>query len=73
MAKKPLLNLDAVHGRLSAIKFWYHHPGIAPVSGATFLQTSAGKLYCRPVVGGSYGPPREVTKGDRIQIARTSR
>ena len=68
VAKKPLLNLDAVHGQLSTVKFWYHHPTVTPVSGAVFLQTPAGKLYCRPVVGGSYGPAREAKAGDTIQI-----
>ena len=38
-AKKPLLNLDGIHGWSCPVKFWYHHPAVLPESGTQFLQT----------------------------------
>jgi hypothetical protein len=67
-AKAPLLNLDGVHGVMSPVKFWYHHPGTKPIAGAEFVQTPAGKLYCRPVKEGARGTCREVAEGDRVAI-----
>jgi hypothetical protein len=67
-AKQPLLNLDAVHGRVSPVKFWYHHPAVTPIPGAAFLQTPEGKLYCRPVADNAYAAAREVTEGSEIPI-----
>jgi hypothetical protein len=67
-ALRPLLNLDAVHGRVCPVKFWYHHPAVTAAPGARFLQTPDGKLYCRAVVGGQCQPPREVREGDRIPL-----
>lgn len=67
-AKKPLLNLDAVHGKSSPIKFWYHHAAVKPTAGAVFLQTSTGRLYCRPVISQTFGEPLEVKEGSRIPI-----
>jgi hypothetical protein len=67
-AKRPLLNLDAVHGSSCPVRFWYHHAGVKPIAGAAFLQTPDGKLYCRSVVDGGYQPGREVKEGGEIQI-----
>ena len=67
-AKRPLLNLDAVHGRDCPVRFWYHHAGVKPIAGAVFLQTPDGKLYCRSVVDSAYQPAREVNEGSEIQI-----
>ena len=67
-ACRPLLNLDAVHGRQCPVKFWYHHPATVSAPGAEFLQTPDGKLYCRAIVEGSTQPPREVRQGDRIRL-----
>jgi hypothetical protein len=67
-ARRPLLNLDAVHGEICPVKFWYHHAGLKPVPGAVFAQTPDGKLHCRAETDGAYGPPREVRQGDRIML-----
>lgn len=67
-AKRPLLTLDGVHGRLCPVRFWYHHGGVAPLPGAAFLQTPEGRLYCRAVVGGAATAAREVKKGDRLAL-----
>ena len=67
-ALRPLLNLDAVHGEICPVKFWYHHAGVKPVPGIRFVQTPDGKLYCRAEAGDAYGPPREVRQGDRIPL-----
>jgi hypothetical protein len=66
---RPLLNLDAVHGRVCPVKFWYHHPAVEAAAGVRFLQTPDGKLYCRAVVSGQCQPPREVQQGDRIPLS----
>lgn len=68
LAKLPLLNLDAVHGRQYPVKFWYHHVGVPPAPGAVFLQTPDGNLYCRAMVGDSYQPAVEAKEGDRVQL-----
>ncbi|MFO7901509.1 MAG: cytochrome c biogenesis protein ResB [Pirellulaceae bacterium] len=67
-AKHPLLNLDAVHGRESRVKFWYHHHAVSPVAGAAFFQTPDARLYCRPVVNGSYQPAIEVREGGQVPL-----
>jgi hypothetical protein len=67
-ARRPLLNLDAVHGETCPVKFWYHHAGLKPVPGAVFAQTPDGKLYCRAEAEAADGPPREVKQGDRIAL-----
>lgn len=67
-ARRPLLNLDAVHGEICPVKFWYHHAGLKPVPGAVFAQTPDGRLYCRAEMDAAYGPPREVKQGDRIAL-----
>lgn len=67
-AKLPLLNLDAVHGGPSPIKFWYHHPHVTVEPGAVFMQAPSGRLYCRTVVGGALQSPREVRSGDRVSL-----
>jgi len=67
-ALRPLLNLDAVHGEVCPVKFWYHHAGLKPVPGIRFVQTPDGKLYCRAEAGDAYGPPREVRPGDDIPL-----
>jgi len=67
-AKKPLLNLDGVHGSRCPVKFWYHHPAVSPAPGAEFLQTPDGKLYARASVDGAYRVRGEVEQGDEIEI-----
>jgi hypothetical protein len=67
-ALRPLLNLDGVHGEVCPVKFWYHHAGPKPIPGAAFAQTPDGKLYCRPVVNGSYEAAAEVQVGSRVNL-----
>ncbi len=67
-AKAPLLNLDGVFGRVCPVKFWYHHASMPQTPGAVFLQTPAGKLYCRRVVDGSLAEPAEVTLDNKIPV-----
>lgn len=66
--KLPLLTLDGVTGRDCPVKFWYHHAGQNATPGARFLQTPAGKLYCRAVKSGAFEPAVEVQAGTRIPI-----
>jgi len=68
-AKLPLLNLDGIHGWNCPVKFWYHHPAVAPQSGVAFFQTSDGELYCRVAWDGKYEPKGAVTQGQSIEIA----
>jgi hypothetical protein len=51
------------------VKFWYHHPAVAAASGAEFLQTPDGKLYCRVGAGDAYQRRGEVKQGDRISVS----
>ena len=68
-ARLPLLNLDQVHGRECPVKFYYHHPAVAPEPGIEFLQTPDGKLHCRMIRDGKIEPRGTVGKGDPIQIS----
>jgi len=68
-AKFPLLNLDRVHGRECPVKFYYHHPAVAPEPGIEFLQTPDGKLYCRVIREGKIEPRGAVGKGDQIEVS----
>lgn len=70
-AKRPLLNLDAAYGRPCPVKFWYHHPQVTFAPGVHFVQTPAGKLYCRAVVAGAFTEPRQVEEGSTIALGRT--
>ena len=65
-ARHPLLNLDAVHGKSSPVKFWYYHPAVKPEPGTQFLQTPDGKLFARTVVDGKYESRGEVQAGDEV-------
>jgi hypothetical protein len=67
-AKAPLLNLDGVFGRVCPVKFWYHHAHIPQTPGAVFVQSPAGKLYCRQVVDGSLADPTEVVLNKKIPV-----
>ncbi|MHB8971082.1 MAG: cytochrome c biogenesis protein ResB [Pirellulaceae bacterium] len=67
-AKAPLLNLDGVSGHVCPVKFWYHHANIPQTPGAVFLQTPAGKLYCRRVVEGSLAEPAEVVLNAKVSV-----
>ncbi len=67
-AKAPLLNLDGVFGRVCPVKFWYHHAHIPQTPGAVFVQSPAGKLYCRQVVDGSLADPAEVVLNKKIPV-----
>jgi hypothetical protein len=67
-AKLPLLSLDGIHGWNCPVKFWYHHPAVAPELGAEFLQTPDGKLYCRVDLGGKCESRGAVAKGDQIEL-----
>ncbi len=69
-ANHPFLNFGAIHKKQDCpVKFWYHHPDVKPTSGAEFLQTPDGKLYCRVGDGRAYQPRGEVKPGDRIALA----
>jgi hypothetical protein len=65
-ARYPLLNLDAVHGTTSPVKFWYHHPAIAPQPGTQLLQLADGKLYARTATDKGYQSHGELSAGDAI-------
>lgn len=67
-AKRPLLNLDGVHGKPSGVKFWYHHPEVNPESGAAFMQAADGRLFCRTAGGGGYSAPQLVREGSELQL-----
>jgi cytochrome c-type biogenesis protein CcsB len=67
-AKAPLLNLDGVFGRVCPVKFWYHHANMPQTPGCVFLQTPAGRLYCRSVVDGSLAEPAEVALDNKIPV-----
>lgn len=67
-AKRPLLNLDGVHGKATAVKFWYHHPDAKPESGAMFMQTSDGRLFYRTVANGEASAPQQVHEGGQIAL-----
>ncbi len=67
-AKAPLLNLDGVFGRVCPVKFWYHHANMPQTPGVLFLQTPAGKLYCRSVMDGSLAEPSEVALDNKIPV-----
>jgi hypothetical protein len=67
-AKLPLLTLDAAYGVELPVKFWYHHPQVTPMAGATFVQSPDGTLYCRPVQGNRYQEVQTVRQGDRIAL-----
>ena len=65
-AKNPLLSLDAIHGWDCPVKFWYHHPAVAPETGTQFLQTPEGRLYYRVVADGKLLSHGEAKVGSRI-------
>ncbi|RIK83491.1 MAG: hypothetical protein DCC68_03495 [Planctomycetota bacterium] len=67
-AKRPLLNLDGVHGKPCRAKFWYHHADAKPESGAAFMQTTDGRLFCRAAAGGAYSEPQLVREGGDLQL-----
>lgn len=60
------MNFESIKKQECPVKFWYHHPATSAVSGAEFLQTPDGKLYCRVGAGGACQPRGEVKPGDRI-------
>ena len=64
-AKAPLAQSGRSLGHVCPVKFWYHHANIPQTPGAVFLQTPAGKLYCRRVVEGSLAEPAEVVLNDK--------
>jgi len=68
-ARFPLLNLDRVHGRECPVKFYYHHPAVAPEQGMEFLQTPDGKLHCRVIRDGKIEPRGTVGKGDQVEVS----
>ncbi|MHB1037206.1 MAG: cytochrome c biogenesis protein ResB [Pirellulales bacterium] len=67
-ANHPFQSLDGIHGRTSPVKFWFHHPATTADSGAQFMQTPDGKLYCRVGIDGKYQPQGEVKAGDRFAL-----
>jgi hypothetical protein len=69
-ANHPFLSFGMIHKKQDCpVKFWYHHPDAVPSSGAEFLQTPDGKLYCRVGDGRAYQSRGEVKEGDRIAVA----
>jgi len=71
-AKNPLVSYELMRGQACPVKFWYHHPHVPVPSGAEFLQTPDGKLYCRVGIDGERRLHGEVREGDRIQLAEGS-
>ena len=65
-AKNPLLSLDAIHGWDCPVKFWYHHPAVAPQTGTQFLETPEGRLYYRVAADGKLLSHGEAKEGSRI-------
>ena len=41
------MNHESIKKQNCPVKFWYHHPAVPAATGAEFLQTPDGKLYCR--------------------------
>jgi hypothetical protein len=68
-SNQPFVNYESIKKQQCPVKFWYHHPAVAAASGAEFLQTPDGKLYCRVVAGGAYQSRGEVKEGDRIAVS----
>ena len=68
-AKQPLLNIESIKKQKCPVKFWYYHPAVPAPTGAEFLQTPDGKLYCRVGADGVYQPRGEVKVGDRITLS----
>ena len=69
IAPQTFLNLDGVHGASCPVKFFYHHPALAPDSGVEFLQAPDGKVYCRVGQDGKYRSLGAVTKDQPIEVA----
>ena len=67
-AAKPLLSSKASTAESCPIKFWYHHPKVAVVSGVEFLQTPNRKLYCRIARNSTYQPGATVATGNEIEM-----
>lgn len=67
-ANYPFLNLDGVHGERCPIRFLYLHPAASSQSGAEFLHTPDGKLYCRVAEAGKHRWQGEVREGQQIEI-----
>jgi hypothetical protein len=65
-ANQPFVNFESIKKQECPVKFWYHHPAASAASGAEFLQTPDGKLYCRVGAGGACQPRGEVKPGDRV-------
>jgi hypothetical protein len=68
-ANQPLVNFESLKKQNCPVKFWYHHPAVAAPTGAEFLETPDGKLYCRVAASGVCQPRGEVKVGDRITVS----
>lgn len=68
-AKRPLVNLDGVYGRVCPVSFCYLHPASAEAPAVELLQSAAGKLHCRLVGGGRYSRQDDVATGGTIRLA----
>jgi hypothetical protein len=69
MARRPLLDMDAMRGESCPVKFWYHHPAVASEPGVEFVQTPDGKLYYRSTVSEKLAGSGEVRPGDEVMLA----
>jgi len=68
LARRPLLNMDGVRGKICPVRFWYHHANVPPTAGADFVQTPEGKLYCRATINGAYVEPVAVAEGGDVPL-----
>jgi hypothetical protein len=69
-ANRPFVTFGTIHRKQDCpVKFWYHHPAATVASGAEFVQTPDGKLYCRAGDGRAWQWRGEVHEGDRISLS----
>jgi hypothetical protein len=71
-ANQPFVNYESTRKQACPVKFWYHHPATTAATGAEFLQTPDGRLYCRVGANGTFQARGEVKAGDRIPISNDS-
>lgn len=69
-ANRPFVTFGTIHRKQDCpVKFWYHHPAATVASGAEFMQTPDGTLYCRAGDGRAWQWRGEVHEGDRIALS----
>jgi hypothetical protein len=68
-ANQPFVNYESIKKQECPVKFWYHCPAAKAATGAEFLQTPDGKLYCRVGAGGTHQTRGQVKQGDQITVS----